>query len=343
MRTHLSMMSLVYVMVVIALHLVFGKPTLWARDIYFMASAISNFTHEFGDLRCNRIGVAPNYTYACMVGNLRCRIMVANINPTSAPQQVQIILDHVQLRPLGGTTFNMAGGDPFFTGGTTHLTYQAQVASAVDNNWSIAWKISTNLPTADATSFLLDGTTGTVNLAANEAVIYERSLGIRPLSSNVRSAATGGGVKTSFTDVHPHMKMYHVCSGRIRVTDSGTTPGFVVASGHLEYYANSYQNPTINYGGFVHSPNAEVHLSPALSLRTWVDSATSAYHHSDGGGGAESWGYGRCQFTGQNTSECVVSPRFNNLFQSNGTPNFSSSRPINVSSVPIIINGGSPF
>lgn len=305
-----------------------------ARDIFFVGTAVSNVTLDFGAKNCTTSGAGP-ITYTCTLPNLKCRVMVANINPSvgGPSQSVQVTLDYAQLRPSGGTAFDISSGNPYFNG-ASDLTYTSTIASSSDNNAQVgAWSGDANA----ATNLAAASTSAAVTLAQNKMLIYERHL-----TFTYTSSSPAGSPINSFPTYHPHMKMYGVCSGRITVTDtSATAPGFVVASGSLDYYSSSYQNPIINYGGFVHTPSTD----NAMTIATTADGiATSAQSFNQVSESAVyTYGWGKCEFSANSTGACTVTPRVNNLGTQAGVQNFSSTHPLEVKNVPIIINGGAPF
>lgn len=345
-----------------------------ARDVFFMGSAVSNATGDFALRNCNSAPaiVGTNLFYTCTMGSLRCRLEVLNASPST--QNVSIDLNFNLQTPqttAGVKSFETnstlsTGYNPIVDRANNILPHGLLIAPVAEpagasnpgqkgcNGWCSYLGPSNNLTFRDeAASPQPTATVPAGQLYIMEKKIHLQYFAVVPATDPANPGVPSGPV-AEFFPIHPNAKIFGLCSGRITANDAaGQTPGFVVANGTLDYIADSYQNPVIDYGGWTDNDastgKGAVLVGLAMACRAHAASAHWAKDIAPDGRAignaslhAHSWGRADC-VSAANAS-CVANYIFHNKKQFVGNvQNNTAIYPQHISSVPITVNGGAPF
>lgn len=314
-----------------------------ARTVYFAANAVSNFTLEqIGSpewsLKYSTWNGLSDLTFD--IGYQYCTVFVFNPSANTSSVNVTVNMDSTVVRSNASTGFNFSAPDPYQSGGTNlSMDYIGYFTPG-------AYK-GTTIGTA-ALTIIGNSTT----LAPGEFMFYEKVIGANQWAV-VTDPLTGEVTSYYFW---PFNKSYYFCSGDITVSDSNPNqPGFVVASGSLEYILSSYQNAQVGYGG--QNTTDINYLSAYLDLRSTATASAQVYADLDhdgfspcgeirisgqtGGSSGLAWGKSFCEGRAEARGEVRV--RTNNSFGAAVGKNATSIGPVKIAKVPIVINGGSPF
>lgn len=317
-----------------AIALCAGPSDAFARDIYFMANAISNITYEGAtDQIITSTGTQTGCSYAgtaltCTLPSLKCRVMI--VNPNASSVNVTVSLNHNLLTPDISSNIG-ATQNPFATTTGTDLAYSASVDVA-----AAGW-----VGTTGTMGALTADNDGVVQLTANQYYIFERVIN-RSYNAVTTGVSPFPATLGSYSQ-WPYGKWYSACSGMVRVTDVVTSsPGFILASGSLDHYVSSYQNQDLYYGGFNDvSSNLKVAVAAADAQG---QSAAYAFINWAGRSG-NVYGVGRAACRGYANAYCGGVVSTYNGRSALGAGNGTTSRvsPLQIGKVPIVINGGMPF
>lgn len=317
----------------------------YARDIYFIANAVSNITLERAtdpidggsDTGCFYVSLGT--FWACVLPPLKCRVMV--VNPVGSQSvNVQVTLDHNILYQQSQNSNITTLENPVTNNAGTALTY-ASTGSDIN---TAGWRGSFTALNAAMTRV----DTGSTALAAGEYLVYEKQANIPSYTNVTTGVAPFSFVPTAYSPMWPYGKWFNTCSGRIRVIDvASTAPGFVLANGNLEYYTSSYQNPALPFTTASVSGTQTKTVSTGATA-TAKSSANAIITHSAPTMVATLNGYGRAECRADAACSCTAGTDFlvgrsaaTALFPANGAT--SSVTPLKIGTVPIVINGGSPF
>lgn len=321
----------------------------FGRDMYFAANAVSNWTAEsvsdaysIANMGCT--WDAANTRYACSIPVMKCRVMIQNLSLTSQRVGVQIFHN------ILGTTLNpshsLINKDALRDTSNNDLAY-SQIADVVATSYWTGSSTAANATTLSGpTSVPAVPLASPVTVVPDGFLYVEKTLFIPPFY--IQGAPDGSITATPFQNYWPWAKWFNTCTGKIRVVDGDSSnPGFVIASGSLDYIGSSYQNEQRNFGGF------NSWTGNTLDIWTRADalakSAGIARCQSTAWGGGynfmETYGFGYCSATARAYSRCAQTVTTDNSHKSSAAQdgNASSMRPLQIHQVPITINGGSPF
>jgi len=321
-----------------------------AREVYFQANATSNYTIDLTSYTAQGTNTFTG-TAPLQIG-LECVVTV--FNPQSS---VQTVSDQTDIRFQGEwptydntAALNWGAGTahPWFYGGNP-VTFKATTGSVMASGGSIR-KVSMTIGAADETpSFPVD-------LAQGESLIITNRLNIAHSIQyeNGWIKSTSNGTNGDY----PFIKAHEYCAGKIIVTDKvSSQSGFVMATGYLQYVADSYQNPATPTGGIVTRTSANGANAVSAPALTWMGRGLygAAFQYRTGGfniiGACSDSGFfpvtfpnrlaimgygsveGSCAGKAQGAAEIIID---NNWTRSSFTP-------AHILDLPIMINGGAPI
>lgn len=308
----------------------FASTSSWARDFYYTSTAVSNITFEGSPQGGTIDGMGCNWaanTYTCLLPALKCRVIVANVNPAATPpsQNVTITMNYTLMYQNNTASVT---ANPFQNSIGTDLSFTSLLSGVVSG-----WKGTIG------TFAALTAASGTVTLAQNQYYMSERY--IQPSYTIATDAAKNITAGTGYSQ-WPHGKWFASCSGKITVADTvAASPGFVVAHGSQDYYNSSYQNQPIDYGGFNTFGTNTLNSKTKISTITAKSSGTAGCN--PGGTTATVYSYGFAKATAEDSADCTVGVTTNNAQKPSLVGNASTNWPIQISQVPIVINGGAPL
>lgn len=320
------------------------------RTVYFAGSAVSNKTVDFGLMPDSSSGVSGCAAQGasdarCRNGTkFKCRVAVVNLSAVdqsvSATMNFGSDVPNIAAFPIGTLAAN-----PFRDNTSAALTYNVY-PSVTQNSWKANISTNSNWNVGPATP---------LTLHTNEMFVLEMSPSWTDTAHNIKQANGPNGA-AAFDNNYPYQKIYHYCSGSITAQDTNTaTPGFVIASGSITYESDSYQNPMMNYGGYLED-SSQNQLRMILDLNTMFSfcraQASCTVNVAPIPGCGLSAGStavsGSTNGTSQFKMECVDPFYIHNqdtldYNSGNAIHNASNTYPQHFSESPILINGGSPF
>jgi hypothetical protein len=220
--------------------------------VFFIGNATSNFTVDLTSFwaSANELanGNSDNNRTKDMdfpIGTFTCKVFI--LNPSTNTQLIQSTsFLHLNIETPEGSNskVNLGYGDALFDKAGNAIKYNIYAAGgAADTKFS-------------------KFTNGAGNtMAAAAAIPAGGYLSLDPVSGAAMAEITVPLIfKVKYTngwidiskDIHPFAKLHHTCTGMLEITDADSTkPGFVIASGTMDYLSSSYQQPPLSTGGIV--------------------------------------------------------------------------------------------
>ncbi len=328
------------------------------RTIYFTGTAVSNASIDVNPFsNCIQSGS----TWNCQLPQLKCRLSIVNLSPENIRQIVQISFNHQVVTQyiddhntgtfafgvrVPNTSETFSGIDPFMHPfkDRVSITDFRVFPNTQRNTWlgTMERNSPLTLQPNDAPHYIV---------APNQVLIIEQSIQIQyrhlSLINSARNQAT-----LDISGLSPYLKAPIFCSGRISVKDAEQNQsGYVVAQGALDYFANSYlptayempaivERPTLTAPAWLNlmqrtSGNASCTIAENTpsQITSVLTNALRTNSEAKLVGGIN----GNINYP---NSRRLVSTRTNSI---ENMPRLYSADNIRVSSVPIMINGGSPF
>jgi hypothetical protein len=325
------------------------------RSAYFVGSATSNFTVDMTSFWNNgNTTTTGNGGVWFTAANFGCRIFIYNPSPTPQTIQSTSYVDQTIEYPFsfssgtGGWVFG--NQNPFFDFNSVALQYAQTNSTAMGSAPNVVVFSMSNGSANGASKVALPQT-----LTTGQGLIIETKLAYT--DNNV--TYNNGWLNKTYA--YPWTKLHHSCSGEIDVDDgggAGTAPGFVIATGELDYLASSYQNQPLEVGGYLRRGDNNVstptHDYPWSHNQGLMQSTMHVADNSYAAAGV-SWGP-VCSCNGNPTpgvvhiyeysavtadaycnTNCTVDNAIDN------TNSRSSFMPAHMFVAPIFINGGGPI
>lgn len=340
----------------------------YARTIYFVGSANSNFTIDLTSWHTTSAnmtaGIGSNALTAANVafdfGTMTCRVFIWNGSTNDQRidnAQVNINIEYPTYP--AGHAFKLSDiVNPILTPANAMLVYTTDGNSAaIANDF---YRIDNNLDGStltQVTAFPI-GLSGIGAAASNgQGLLIEASLSGQ---KSVRYTNGWYAGSTGAKPMWPYVKMHHTCSGSITVTDvAPNAPGFVVATGSLSYVGDSYQNMALPTGGAVFNTRSEVGVtsrvkmsadsavlidkySPWSAPEGWNGSSLSPGVIQVGAGTLPSGSMAAAVASRLSGYSAAFGSAIVDYFIDNNWTR-SSFQPAHIKTAPIVINGGNPI